>query len=126
VDGQIDYEKLARNVRLAVRQLDRVIDLNFYPIPSTKSSNNRWRNIGLGLMGLQDVFFQFHLPFDSPQARELSKQIQGEIYYAALNASCELAREKGQHPAFPETRAAQGDLQFDLWGIEIEDNDRWN
>ncbi|MBS1811391.1 MAG: ribonucleoside-diphosphate reductase subunit alpha [Acidobacteria bacterium] len=126
VDGQIDYEKLARNVRLAVRQLDRVIDLNFYPIPSTKASNNRWRNIGLGLMGLQDVFFQFRLPFDSPQARAISKKIQEEIYYAALNASCELAREKGQHPAFPETRAAKGDLQFDLWGVEIEDKDRWN
>ena len=126
VDGQMDYEKLARNVRLAVRQLDRVIDLNFYPIPSTKTSNHRWRNIGLGLMGLQDVFFQFRLPFDSPQARELSKQIQEEIYYAALNASCELAREKGSHPAFPETRAAKGDLQFDLWGIEIADKDRWN
>lgn len=126
VDGQIDYEKLARNVRLAVRQLDRVIDLNYYPIPSTRASNNRWRNIGLGLMGLQDVFFQFRLPFDSAEARAISKKIQEEIYYAALNASCELAREKGQHPAFPETRAAKGDLQFDLWGIEVADKDRWN
>jgi ribonucleoside-diphosphate reductase alpha chain len=126
VDGQVDYTKLARNVRLAVRQLDRVIDLNFYPIPSTKVSNNRWRNIGLGLMGLQDVFFMLRLPFDSPRAREISQQIQEEIYYAALNASCELAREKGAHPAFPETRAAKGDLQFDLWGIEVEDKDRWN
>jgi len=126
VDGQIDYEKLARNVRLAVRQLDRVIDLNFYPIPSTQASNNRWRNIGLGLMGLQDVFFMLRLPFDAPKAREVSRKIQEEIYYAALNASCELAREKGAHPAFSETRAAQGDLQFDLWGVEVEDKDRWN
>lgn len=126
VDGQIDYEKLARNVRLAVRQLDRVIDLNFYPIPSTQASNNRWRNIGLGLMGLQDVFFMLRLPFDAPKAREISRKIQEEIYYAALNASCELAREKGAHPAFSETRAAQGDLQFDLWGVEVEDKDRWN
>ncbi len=126
VDGDIDYTKLATNVRLAVRQLDRVIDLNFYPIPSTKVSNNRWRNIGLGLMGLQDVFFMLHLPFDSEKARAISKKIQEEIYYAALNASCELAREKGQHPAFEQTRAAQGDLQFDLWGIEGTDKDRWN
>ena len=125
-DGEIDYEKLAMNVRLAVRQLDRVIDLNFYPIPSTKVSNNRWRNIGLGLMGLQDVFFMLHLPFDSEQARAISKKIQEEIYYAALNASCELAREKGSHPAFEQTRAAKGDLQFDLWGIEGTDKDRWN
>jgi ribonucleoside-diphosphate reductase alpha chain len=125
VDGQVDYEKLAKNVRLAVRQLDRVIDLNYYPIPSTQASNNRWRNIGLGLMGLQDVFFMLRLPFDAPQARAISKRIQEEIYYAALNASCELAREKGAHPAFAETRAAQGDLQFDLWDIEVEDKERW-
>jgi ribonucleoside-diphosphate reductase alpha chain len=125
VDGQVDYEKLAKNVRLAVRQLDRVIDLNYYPIPSTQVSNNRWRNIGLGLMGLQDVFFMLRLPFDAPQARAISKRIQEEIYYAALNASCELAREKGAHPAFAETRAAQGDLQFDLWGVEVEDKERW-
>jgi ribonucleoside-diphosphate reductase alpha chain len=125
VDGQVDYEKLAKNVRLAVRQLDRVIDLNYYPIPSTQSSNQRWRNIGLGLMGLQDVFFMLRLPFDAPQAREISKKIQEEIYYAALHASCELAREKGAHPAFPETRAAKGDLQFDLWGVEVEDKERW-
>jgi ribonucleoside-diphosphate reductase alpha chain len=125
VDGQVDYEKLAQNVRLAVRQLDRVIDLNYYPIPSTQVSNNRWRNIGLGLMGLQDVFFMLRLPFDAPQARAISKKIQEEIYYAALNASCELAREKGAHPAFAETRAAQGDLQFDLWGLEVEDKERW-
>jgi ribonucleoside-diphosphate reductase alpha chain len=126
VDGQVDYEKLAKNVRLAVRQLDRVIDLNFYPIPSTKASNNRWRNIGLGLMGLQDVFFQMRLPFDSVKARAISQKIQEEIYYAALNASCELAREKGAHPAFAETRAAKGDLQFDLWGVEVADKDRWD
>lgn len=126
VDGQIDYEKLAKNVRLAVRQLDRVIDLNYYPIPSTQSSNQRWRNIGLGLMGLQDVFFMLRLPFDAPQARAISRKIQEEIYYAALHASCELAREKGAHPAFPETRAAKGDLQFDLWGVQVEDKDRWN
>ncbi|HEX4947960.1 MAG TPA: ribonucleoside-diphosphate reductase subunit alpha [Blastocatellia bacterium] len=125
VNGQIDYEKLAKNVRLAVRQLDRVIDLNYYPIPSTQTSNQRWRNIGLGLMGLQDVFFMLRLPFDAPQARAISKKIQEEIYYAALNASCELAREKGAHPAFPETRAAKGELQFDLWGVEVEDKERW-
>lgn len=121
-----DYEKLRRNVRLAVRQLDRVIDLNYYAIPSTSESNRRWRNIGLGLMGLQDVFFQLRLAFDSPEARKISAKIQEEIYYAALDASCDLAIEKGPHPAFPETRAAQGILQFDLWGIVPEDKDRWD
>ena len=125
-DGAVDFEKLHRNVRLAVKQLDRVIDLNYYAIPSTADSNHRWRNIGLGVMGLQDVFFQMRLPFDSDEARKISAKIQEEIYYAALDASCELAKAKGAHPAFPETRAAQGLLQFDLWGVVPHDTARWD
>ncbi len=125
-DGQFDYEKLRRNVRLAIRQLDKVIDLNYYAIPSTAGSNNRWRNIGLGLMGLQDVFFQMRLPFDSEEARKISARIQEEIYYAALDASSDLAVERGVHPAFLETRAAHGDLQFDFWGITPDDIGRWD
>ncbi|MGH9945887.1 MAG: ribonucleoside-diphosphate reductase subunit alpha [Pyrinomonadaceae bacterium] len=124
--SEFDFEKLRANVRLAVRQLDRVIDLNYYAIPSTADSNKRWRNIGLGLMGLQDVFFQLRLPFDSDEARKISAKIQEEIYFAALNASCELAIERGKHPAFEETRAANGELQFDLWGVVPEDMERWN
>lgn len=125
-DGKFDFEKLRRNVRLAVRQLDRVIDLNYYAIPSTSESNKRWRNIGLGLMGLQDVFFQLRLPFDSDEAKAISSKIQEEIYFAALDASSDLAVERGQHPSFPETRAAQGDLQFDFWGVTPDDIGRWN
>ena len=125
-NGDFDFEKLAENVRLAVRQLDRVIDLNFYTIPTAKDSNMRWRNIGLGIMGLQDVFFQMRLPFDSDAARKISAQIQEEIYFAALTASCELAKEKGKHAAFDETRAADGDFQFDFWGITPDDQTRWN
>jgi ribonucleoside-diphosphate reductase alpha chain len=121
-----DFEKLRCNVKLAVKQLDRVIDLNYYAIPSTADSNHRWRNIGLGVMGLQDVFFQCRLPFDSEEARKLSAKIQEEIYFAALDASCSLAAEKGAHPAFPETRAAQGLLQFDLWGVVPDDTVRWD
>ncbi|MBL8184191.1 MAG: ribonucleoside-diphosphate reductase subunit alpha [Blastocatellia bacterium] len=125
-DGKFDFEKLRRNVRLAVRQLDRVIDLNYYAIPSTSESNKRWRNIGLGLMGLQDVFFQLRLPFDSDEAKAISSKIQEEIYFAALDASSDLALERGAHPAFAETRAAQGDLQFDFWGVTPDDIGRWN
>ena len=125
-DGEVDYEKLRKNVRLAVRQLDRVIDLNYYAIPSTAESNSRWRNIGLGVMGLQDVFFQLRLPFDSDAARKISAKIQEEIYFAALDASADLAKERGVHSAFPETRAAEGILQFDLWGVVPDDVERWN
>ncbi len=125
-DDGFDFDKLRRNVRLAVRQLDRVIDLNYYAIPSTAVSNGRWRNIGLGLMGLQDVFFQLRMAFDSDEARNLSAKIQEEIYFAALDASADLAKVKGAHPAFPETRAAEGKLQFDLWGVVPEDTARWD
>ena len=122
----VDYEKIGRTVQHAVRQLDRVIDLNFYPITSTQTSNNRWRPVGLGLMGLQDVLFKLGLPFDSDAARNVSTKIQEEIYFWALKTSCELAQERGQHAAFAETRAARGDLQFDLAGIEPIETTRWN
>jgi ribonucleoside-diphosphate reductase alpha chain len=121
-----DFEKLARTVRSAVRQLDRVIDLTFYPIASAGASNLRWRPVGLGLMGLQDVFFQMRLPFDAPEARLLSKRISEEVYFHALSASADLAQERGRHPAFDETRAARGELQFDAWGVTPDDPERWN
>jgi ribonucleoside-diphosphate reductase alpha chain len=125
-DGKFDFEKLSRNVALAVKQLDRVIDINFYPIETAASSNNRWRPIGLGIMGLQDVLFQLRLPFDAPEAIELSTKIQEEIYFRALTTSNELAAKHGAHPSFPETRAARGELQFDFWGVAPEDTKRWD
>ncbi|MCP9473130.1 MAG: ribonucleoside-diphosphate reductase subunit alpha [Nitrospira sp.] len=121
----VDFDKLARTVQCAVHQLDRVIDLTYYPIASARSSNLRWRPVGLGVMGLQDVFFQMRLPFDAPPARELSAKIAEEVYYHALSASADLAAAKGPHPAFSETRAARGELQFDLWGVAPKETDRW-
>jgi ribonucleoside-diphosphate reductase alpha chain len=124
-EGQFDFEKLANTVRTAVRFLDRVIDINFYPITPAGDSNLKWRPVGLGIMGLQDVFFALRLPFDAPESRLLSKRIQEEIYFRALEASCALAEEFGPHPAFKETRAAEGLLQMDLWEILPEDTTRW-
>ncbi|SOD55355.1 ribonucleoside-diphosphate reductase alpha chain [Pseudoxanthomonas wuyuanensis] len=125
-DQFFDFDKLAETVRLAVRQLDRVIDLNFYPIESARRGNLRWRPVGLGVMGLQDVFFKLRLAFDSEAARALSAKIAENIYYHALETSVELAEERGRHPSFAETRAAQGELQFDAWGIVPSDQNRWN
>ena len=123
---RFDFDKLAVTVRLAIRQLDRVIDLNYYPIDSAARSNSRWRPVGLGLMGLQDVFFRMGLPFDAPEARALSRRISEEVYFHALTASVELAEKHGAHPAFAETRAARGELQFDAWGVVPDDVARWD
>jgi ribonucleoside-diphosphate reductase alpha chain len=120
-----DFEKLARTVRTAVRQLDRVIDLNYYPIETARASNLAWRPVGLGVMGLQDVFFQMRLPFDAAESRELSRRIAEEIYFHALSTSAELAVEKGRHATFAETRAAAGELQFEAWGVVPRDPARW-
>lgn len=125
-DQSFDFEKLAQNVQTAVKYLDRVIDINFYPIASAKSSNHRWRPVGLGMMGLQDVFFKMMLPFDSEEALQLSTKISEEIYYNALLASAQLAEKYGPHADFVKTRAAKGQLQFDLWNIAPENKERWN
>jgi ribonucleoside-diphosphate reductase alpha chain len=120
-----DFGKLAATVRTAVPMLDRVIDINFYPIAQAASSNAKWRPVGLGLMGLQDVFFQLHLPFDSPEAHALSTRIQEEIYFHALTASCDLAEKHGPHENFAETRMAKGQFQFDLWNVTPSEPTRW-
>lgn len=125
-NGQFDFEKLARTVRTAVKYLDRVIDINFYPIGTAESSNHKWRPVGLGVMGLQDAFFQLRLPFDADQAKKLSARIQEEIYYNALMTSAELAEKHGPHANFKETKAARGLLQFDLWDVKPTDEKRWN
>jgi len=125
-NGQFDFEKLAKTVRTAVKYLDRVVDINFYPIDTAKSSNNRWRPVGLGVMGLQDALFQLGLPFDSTEAQKISAQIQEEIYYNALVTSAELSEKFGPHDSFADTKAAAGLLQFDLWGVKPQNEQRWN
>lgn len=125
-EGAFDFEKLTKTVRTAVKFLDRVIDINYYPTKTAGDSNAKWRPVGLGVMGLQDAFFRLRLPFDSEAARTLSKRIQEEIYFHALETSCELAEKFGPHAAFKDTRAADGALQFDLWGVTPTDPARWN
>ncbi len=125
VEGDLDWVKLRATVRSAVTYLDRVIDINYYPSPESAASNPRWRPVGLGCMGLQDVFFALGLPFDSAEARELSTRIAEEIYLSALERSTELAAAHGAHPAYAETRAARGDLQPDLWSVTPTQTERW-
>ncbi len=124
-EDTFDFCKLARTVRLAIRQLDRVIDATFYPTGSAAASNLDWRPVGLGVMGLQDVFFKLGLAFDGIDTRTLSTRIAEEIYFQALLASCELAEAEAPHPSFRQTRAAHGELQFDAWGVTPTDPERW-
>ncbi|SCK12415.1 ribonucleoside-diphosphate reductase alpha chain [Streptomyces sp. WMMB 714] len=109
----VDWERLDATVRTAVTFLDRVVDINFYPTEQAGRSNSRWRPVGLGLMGLQDVFFRMRLPFDSDEARALSARISERIMLTAYETSAGLAERHGPHPAWTRTRTARGVLHPD-------------
>ncbi|RBM23240.1 ribonucleoside-diphosphate reductase subunit alpha [Streptomyces sp. PT12] len=112
-DGTPDWQRLDATVRTAVTFLDRVVDINYYPTAEAAASNTRWRPVGLGVMGLQDVLFRLRLPFDSAEARELSTRIAERIMLAAYRTSAELAERHGAHPAWDATRTARGVLHPD-------------
>ncbi|MFE5031375.1 ribonucleoside-diphosphate reductase subunit alpha [Streptomyces sp. NPDC056683] len=123
--GDIDWERLDDTVRTAVTFLDRVVDINFYPTEQAGRSNARWRPVGLGAMGLQDVFFKLRLPFDSAEAKALSTRIAERIMLAAYEASADLAERSGPLPAWEKTRTAQGVLHPDHYGVEFTWPERW-
>ncbi|GIG66314.1 ribonucleoside-diphosphate reductase subunit alpha [Phytomonospora endophytica] len=112
-DGEVDFAALSRTVRTAVKFLDRTIDRSYYPTDAAGGSNRKWRPVGLGVMGLADVFFKLRLPFDSPEAKELSTRIAEEIALTAYETSAALAEELGRHPSYADTRAADGVLHVD-------------
>ncbi|MET8644266.1 ribonucleoside-diphosphate reductase subunit alpha [Streptomyces sp. NPDC004096] len=124
-NGDLDWERLDATVRTAVTFLDRVVDINFYPTEQAGRSNAKWRPVGLGVMGLQDVFFQLRLPFDSPEARALSTRIAERIMLAAYEASADLAERSGPLPAWEKTRTARGVLHPDHFGVEPTWPERW-
>lgn len=115
-ENQMNYSKLGRTVEILTRNLDNVIDRNFYPIPEAKVSNLRHRPIGLGIQGLADVFMLQRVPFESKEALELSENIMECIYYHALKASCDLAKERAPYATFEGSPASKGILQYDMWG----------
>lgn len=125
-DGDIDWERLDEAVRTAVTFLDRVVDINFYPTEQAGRSNARWRPVGLGAMGLQDVFFKLRLPFDSPQAKALSTRLAERIMLAAYEASADLAERNGPLPAWDKTRTARGVLHPDHYpDAQVTWPERW-
>ena len=120
-------QRLRATARTAVRFLDRTIDRGFYPTPEAEAANRRWRPVGLGVMGLADVFFRLRLPFDSPEALALSTRISEEIALAAYSESAALAEAAGPHPAYDRTRAARGVLHPDHWpDAEPHHRDEWD
>jgi len=115
LSGGVDWSTLRTTVRTAVRVLDRTIDLSYYPTAQAAGANRRWRPVGLGVMGLADVFFALGFDFDSPEALALSTRIAEEIALSAYDASADLAAENGAHPSYKDTRAARGVLHLDHW-----------
>ena len=117
-DGVFNYEKLKKITRIITYNLNRIIDINFYPTEKTRRSNMRHRPIGIGVQGLADVFMILNVAFESNAARQINKDIFETIYYAALEESCELAKTLGPYETFQGSPASQGKLQFDLWNVE--------
>ena len=122
--GEFDFQKLYEVTKIVTRNLNKIIDGNYYPIPETKTSNDRHRPIGLGVQGLADVFLLLRLPFESPEARRLNKDIFETIYFASMEASMDLAKEQGAYSSFAGSPLSEGKFQFDLW--QVVPSDRWD
>lgn len=116
-DGAVDFETLREVTKVAVRNLNRVIDINYYPTPETERSNQRHRPIGLGVTGLADVFALLGLPWESDEAAKVNQLIFEHMYYAAVEASCDIAWKEGAYSSFKGSPASEGKLQPDLWGV---------
>lgn len=124
-DGKFDHQKLYEITYVVTKNLNKVIDINYYPIPEAKNSNMRHRPIGLGIQGLADVFIMLRMPFDSPEARGLNKDIFETIYFAAMTASKDLAIKEGPYETFKGSPVSKGIFQFDMWGVTPGSN-RWD
>lgn len=116
-EDKFDFAKLHEITQVVVRNLNKIIEVNHYPVPEARKSNFRHRPIGLGVSGLADAFLALRMPFDSPQARQLNIQIFETIYHAALTASCELAKELGPYETYEGSPVSKGELQYDMWGV---------
>jgi ribonucleoside-diphosphate reductase alpha subunit len=121
-----DFKKLHDVVKVVTRNLNRIIDINYYPVPEARKSNLRHRPIGLGVQGLADAFIMMRMPFDSPPARDLNKRIFETIYHAALEASCELAQRDGPYETYEGSPISQGILQHDMWDVVPSDLWDWD
>ena len=122
--GKYDFQKLHDITRVITRNLNKVIDVNFYPVIEARNSNERHRPIGIGVQGLADAFIKMRFPFDSPEAKKLNQDIFETIYHAAVLESSLLAKEHGTYQSYEGSPASKGELQYDLWGVTP--SDRWD
>jgi ribonucleoside-diphosphate reductase alpha chain len=118
INGQFDHQKLYEVTYEVTKNLNKIIDYNYYPVDEARNSNLRHRPIGLGVQGLADAFILLRLPFESDKAKQLNKEIFETIYFAAMTASKDLAKVDGPYSSFAGSPASKGQFQFDLWGVE--------
>jgi ribonucleoside-diphosphate reductase alpha chain len=123
--GKFDHQKLYETTCVITNNLNKIIDINHYPVPEAMTSNLKHRPIGIGVQGLADTFLRLRMPFDSPEARGLNKDIFETIYFAAMTASKNLAKQYGPYETFKGSPISKGVFQFDMWGVE-PDSGRWD
>ncbi len=124
-DGKFDHQKLYEITKVVTRNLNKVIDVNYYPIVEARNSNMRHRPIGIGVQGLADAFILLRMPFESEEARGLNRDIFETIYFAAMESSMEIAKELGPYESFKGSPVSKGIFQFDMWGV-TPDSGRWD
>jgi ribonucleoside-diphosphate reductase alpha chain len=126
-DGKFDHQFLFNVTKRITRNLNKVIDRNYYPVKEAENSNMRHRPIGLGVQGLADAFILLRMPFTSDEAKELNEEIFETIYFAAVTASMELAKEEGPYSTFEGSPISKGEFQYNMWNIKDEDlSGRWD
>jgi len=123
---EFDFETLHKVTRVVTRNLNKIIDVNYYPVKEAENSNMRHRPIGIGVQGLADAFMLMRMPFDSEEAKQLNKDIFETIYHAALTESSALAEAEGAYSTFEGSPASEGILQFDMWGVKPSDRYNWD
>jgi ribonucleoside-diphosphate reductase alpha chain len=126
-NGKFNHEFLHQVTKRITRNLNKVIDRNYYPVVEAENSNMRHRPVGLGVQGLADAFILMRLPFTSDEAKKLNEEIFETIYFAAVTASMEMAKEEGPYSSFPGSPISQGEFQYNLWGLKDSDlSGRWD
>jgi len=124
--GKFDHQRLFEITYVVTKNLNKIIDRNYYPVPEARRSNMRHRPIGIGVQGLADAFILMRMPFDSPEAQELNKEIHETIYYAAMTASKDIAKADGPYETYAGSPVSQGIFQYDMWNVTPSSRWEWD